>query len=135
MENDIKFIKKRGIIGAIIVLLMMVTLWFTLRGWFRPGRYDEFARCIAGTGTQVYVKSWCDDCVAQLSLFGGSARLLPQVECSTSTGTIKKSCTDLKIETFPTWQFAYGDAEESVLSLDEIAARTGCQLDTASGGE
>lgn len=114
--------------GIGVVALMCVTTWFTLRGWFSGGPYDDFAGCVAGSGARLYTVKWCEACRDQVAAFGSSARLLTTVDCSTITGTVSESCRRDGIEEFPTWEFTYGSPVTGNLSFDEISQRTGCQI-------
>lgn len=99
--------------------------------WYsnRPGQYDTFASCIADAGAKFYGAFWCPHCQAQKALFGKSSKKLPYVECSLPSGQGQtQACTDKKIESYPTWDFADGTRHVGELSLSELASTTKCVL-------
>ncbi len=90
--------------------------------------YDALASCVADKGVKFFGAFWCPHCQEQKKLFGGSAKFLPYVECSTpDTQGQTPVCKEAKIESYPTWQFADGTRKSSVLSPSELAEITGCQ--------
>lgn len=121
------------------VVILVIVLFAGLIGarfWSdsRPGEYDAFAQCITDKGATFYGAFWCPHCQAQKRLFGGSADLLPYVECSMPDGqTQKPECTEKGIKSYPTWVFP--DGQDPLLgeqSFEELAERTGCELPATS---
>src|SRR5262245_50308877 len=106
-KNNIKIF-----VIVVIVLVLGVLATVLLRGSgspVGPGTYDAFAQCLKDKGAVFYGAFWCPHCQAQKKLFGSSASLLPYVECSTLDGNAQTAvCTDKKIASYPTWEFADG---------------------------
>jgi hypothetical protein len=75
-------------------------------------QYDmpAFAQCLKDNNATFYGAFWCPHCAATKKLFGTEAvKKLPYVECSTPDGRGQLPvCTDKKIESYPTWEFADG---------------------------
>ncbi len=100
----------------------------------KPGKYDDFAKCIKDKGVQFYGAFWCPHCQAQKARFGKSAQYLPYVECSTPDGQGQTQvCKDHGIVTYPTWFFPSGSSTtpERVTGeqeLTDLAAKTSCVL-------
>ena len=89
-----------------------------------PGEYDDFARCLADEGVTMYGTDWCQYCQAQKQSFGNSFRYVHYVNCDLNP----TACDLAGVEGYPTWVFPEGPAASGVQDLDELAARTGCEL-------
>lgn len=93
------------------------------------GAYDEFAQCIADSGTIFYGAYWCSHCTDQKELFGASAKKLPYVECSLPGGNGQTAlCRERGIDAYPTWVFPDGTKQSRTFSFEELAALTGCAI-------
>jgi thiol-disulfide isomerase/thioredoxin len=110
-------------LAAIGVIVLVV------QAYGKPGKYDQFARCLTDKGAKFYGAFWCSHCQAQKRMFGRSAKLLPYVECSTPDGKGKLAvCKDKGIEGYPTWDFADGDRKSGEVPLAELSIKTNCPL-------
>ncbi len=118
------------VVGALVVIL--VGAYFLSRipsGGVETGKYTEFAQCIKDSGATFYGAFWCPHCKAQKEQFGDAVKLLPYTECSNPDGQSQNAlCTEKGITTYPTWVFADGTRESGTLSMEELAAKTGCAL-------
>ncbi len=93
------------------------------------GAKEEFAACLTEKGAKFYGAFWCPHCNDQKALFGSAAKSLPYIECSTPDGSGQlQACRDAQIGGYPTWRFDDGSEVMRVLSLEELAGRTGCTL-------
>lgn len=102
---------------------------FLLSACARDERMDAFAQCLGDKGAVFYGAFWCPHCQNQKKLFGKSQDLLPYVECSTPDGKEQlQSCKDQEITSYPTWRFADGSELRGEVSLEDLAAKTECQL-------
>lgn len=115
------------------VLVIILILVGIVRMSSPKAVYNTFAQCIKDSGAEFYGAFWCPHCREQKQLFGGSASLLPYIECSTSDASGQlQVCKDKKIEQYPTWFFASNTATTTriteVLSLEQIAEITSCPL-------
>lgn len=87
----------------------------------------QFAQCLKNEGAIFYGAFWCPHCKAQKALFGDAESALPYVECSMPDGNSQTEiCKTMKIESYPTWEFKNGIRTSGVLSLAELAEKTGC---------
>ncbi len=123
-----KDLKKWGIIAIIIIVLVALGyVWFVQAS--KPGKLDDFAKCLKDSGAKFYGAFWCPHCQDQKEAFGSSKKYLPYIECSTtdSNGQLKV-CSDAKVEAYPTWEFKDGAREEGELSLQKLAEKTGCVI-------
>ncbi|MFA7245473.1 MAG: thioredoxin domain-containing protein [Candidatus Magasanikbacteria bacterium] len=114
---------------SIIIIILSIAIYSLVSYNQKPGKLDEFAKCLQDKGAVFYGAFWCSHCNAQKETFGKSAKYLPYVECSTvdSNGQLPV-CTNQKIEGYPTWIFADGSRQSGELSLQELAEKTSCQL-------
>ena len=89
---------------------------------------ETLAQCLADRGATLYSAHWCGYCRRQAELFGPAAfARVPHVECepSSTRGQVDE-CLNMRIESYPTWVFANGSRNEGLMSLEELAAATGC---------
>lgn len=90
---------------------------------------DEFAKCLTDKGAKFYGAYWCGHCKNQKELFGNSLQYVNYIECAdTETGEWKENCTNAQITAVPTWEFADGERELGVQSLEKLAQISGCPL-------
>jgi thiol-disulfide isomerase/thioredoxin len=126
--------KNKNIYYLVGVVLLAILLAFVLSFFNKaenvgPGQYDTLATCIKDSGAKFYGAFWCPHCREQKKIFGNSAKLLPYEECSTpdANGQLPV-CKDLKIEGYPTWIFKDGSRESRLMSTQELATRTSCDI-------
>jgi hypothetical protein len=101
-----------------------------------PGAHDEFAQCLEEKGAIFYGAFWCPHCNDQKSLFGNSVQHLPYTECSTPDGKSQlQRCVDEDISSYPTWKFADGSVQNGVMTLEQLATKTGCSLEAPTPTE
>ncbi len=124
------------IIGTIIIALLAggaVFFFGTVQNPTAPGKLDAFAQCIANSGATFYGAFWCPHCQNQKKMFGSSAKLLPYVECSTPDGNGQlQVCIDKGVKSYPTWEFPDGSTTTGEVALQDLAAKTNCQLPDSS---
>ena len=89
-----------------------------------------FGMCLAREGAIFYGASWCPQCRAQEKLLGSGSQYVHYVECSADGGRDKtQECQDAGISGYPTWVFPDGSRQQGRLSVETLAARSGCPLD------
>lgn len=117
----------------LIIIIAVVAIGITVFFWWsensKPGKLDDFARCLKDKEVIFYGAFWCPHCQNQKSLFGNSQKYLPYVECSTpdSNGQLPE-CSQANVQAYPTWQFPDGSKQEGELTLQTLAEKSGCQL-------
>ncbi|MDP3953733.1 MAG: hypothetical protein Q8P99_02855 [bacterium] len=95
----------------------------------QPGPLDTFAKCLGDQESTFYGAYWCPACNQQKTLFGKSQQHLPYVECSEpGSRDQNETCIEAGIQAYPTWEFANGERIEGVLSPEQLAQLTTCQL-------
>jgi len=117
-------IRVGSITALAAVILLAVYTWAPA-----PTRYSEYAARLAHyltqSGVVMYGAYWCPHCQEQKAMFGPAARLLPYVECDPrGIGAQPDRCRARGIRVYPTWEF-HGQLEEGVLTIDELAQRSG----------
>lgn len=123
-------------IYIIVSLVILGFIIFVLVSPGKPGKYDDFAKCINDTKTVTFFGAfWCPHCQAQKARFGKSAKYLPYVECSTPDGRGQlQICKDKNVITYPTWEFGASSVIASTtlitgeIELVELAEKTSCVL-------
>lgn len=131
MDNNAKiFLSVVGLLVLGVITTVMLRGGVTPPG---PGKYDEFAKCLADKGAVFYGAFWCSHCQAQKKLFGSSQKLLPYVECSTADGRGQNQiCIDKNISSYPTWHLQDGtlipNENGAGVTLETLAEKTSCVL-------
>ena len=119
-------ISKTAFISWGIIVLMISLLIYN---HYRPGQYDDFAKCLDEKNALFYGAIWCPACKQQKELFGKSSQYLPYIECAIpGSRELVTACKNANIEAFPTWTFSNGERIEGVLSVSELAKKTGCEI-------
>lgn len=114
---------------AIAIVAVALVGWGILALDQQSTKLDGFASCIKDSGATFYGAFWCPHCQEQKAMFKKSSRLLPYHECSTPDGKGQtQECTDLGVQSYPTWVFKDGSKEEGVLSLSMLAEKTSCTV-------
>lgn len=122
MRTQTKFI-------IFIVLVVFLIGGFGVYASFKPGKLDDFAKCLNDSGAKFYGTFWCSHCQAQKKEFGKSAQYLPYIECSTPDGQSQLDiCKNANIEGYPTWVFADGSRQSGELPLETLRDKTQCVL-------
>ena len=110
--------RKYYTIGAVISVILLAIVGFSIYSVSKPGSYDDFAKCLTEKGAVMYgAMDWCKYTQAQKAMFGNSFRHINYHEYDKLPG-IKKT---------PTWVIN-GAWHENVQSFDKLAALTGCKL-------
>lgn len=121
----------RIMLFAVIMLAIIVGMRVIEGAAATSQKYDGVAQCIADKGAKFYGAFWCPRCQAQKRKFGGAAKYLPYVECSTADGKgITQVCVDNNATKWPTWVFADGSRLNGAQSVSALAEKTQCSLDT-----
>ena len=122
------FDNKKAVAVLMGIAILAIALYVIARPR-TPGKLDSFATCIKEKSAVFYGAFWCPHCANQKAMFGGSAGLLPYTECSTPDGRGQlRVCTDKDVKGYPTWIFGDGSREAGEVSLEKLAAKTGCEL-------
>jgi len=117
------------VIGIVLVVVVGIPMGYWAWYMGQPGKYDTFASCLSDQGAKFYGAFWCPHCQEQKARFGKSEKLLPYVECSEPSGKGQlQVCTDARVESYPTWEFADGSRLSGTQSLEALAEKTGCAL-------
>ncbi len=124
----------KNISYIIIGLLVLGGIVWLVMTPGKPGKYDDFAKCIKDSGAQFYGAFWCPHCQAQKARFGKSAKYLPYIECSTPDGQSQlQICKDHGITSYPTWFFPNSSTStperiNTEMELVDLAEKTSCTL-------
>lgn len=87
-----------------------------------------FAECLTEKGAEMYGAYWCVACKRQKGLFGKEAlKKINYIECDAKGPNGNPDlCAAKNILSFPTWIFADGSMNSEVMTLAELAEKTGC---------
>ena len=106
------------IIGAVIGVLVLSILAYSVYSINKSGPYDSFAKCLAEKGAVMYgAMDWCKYTQGQKAMFGKSFKYINYHEFQELPG-IKKT---------PTWVIN-GKWYENVQPFEKLSALTGCKI-------
>ena len=106
-------------IGLTIILLVLSISNYLKK----PGRYDDFAKCLTEKGAIIYGNDFCSYTNQQLNFFGKSSKYLNYVKCIENT----KLCDDKGVQKTPTWEIK-GEMHPGVQTFEKLSAVTGCEI-------
>jgi len=110
-------------------IVVIVLIGFVATKESVPAVYDEFAQCLADSGTKMFGAWWCPHCTSQKELFGKSFDKVNYIECSSpGSQSMIKFCKDAGIEGYPTWEFSDGSRLSGERSLEELGEKSGCEV-------
>lgn len=119
---------KRGSIHKIIFSILLILSLF-LVGCSSSAEIDDFSTCLTENGVLMYGTFWCPHCISQKNLFGKSFDRITYIECSLPNGQGQTEfCTQMGIESYPTWEFADGSRVTGEMSFEELGEKSGCVL-------
>jgi len=127
-EKTKKLVKK-VIIYSVIILIIAAIVYIPISSSKKPGKYDEFAKCLTEKGLKFYGSFQCPACARQKELFGKSMKYVNYVECGPLSGPQNQVCKDANVKVYPTW-ILEDEIREGVLQLDELAQWSSCSLAT-----
>jgi len=122
---------KKSTIYFIILTLVIISIMVVFKSLKNSAgeEYNEFAQCLTDNGVKMFGAFWCSHCQNQKKLFGASWNKINYIECSTPDGNSQNQiCIDEKIQSYPTWEFEDKSRVNGELTLQELSARSGCQL-------
>jgi thiol-disulfide isomerase/thioredoxin len=123
---------KNGVVIFWLVLLALIVsgIGVSFVADRTPSKLDGFAQCLTEKGVVFYGAFWCPHCQKTKAMFGGSAKFLPYVECSTADGQGQtEACKQKDIKSYPTWVFQNSTTTlTGERTLQEISELSGCPL-------
>ena len=126
-EKNKKLIKKI-FIYFIIIIIIAILIYIPVNNSKKPGKYDDFAKCLTEKGAKEYGAFWCPNCARQKELFGKSFKYVTYIECDArGSNPQPELCQEKKIKGYPTWEYN-GTFIEGTQSLEELSNITGCAL-------
>jgi len=125
--------QSRGSARRTIMTALLIVAAFALAAYLgyrkRIGRLEAFAQCLSARQAKMYGAYWCPHCADQKEMFGRSFRYVAYIECGIPGSRDEaKSCVDVGVKHFPTWQFGDGERREGTQPLQALGEKTGCRL-------
>jgi|SRR3989344_1363034 len=126
-EKNKKLVKKI-LTYSIIIIVIAILIYIPVNNSKKPGKYDDFAKCLTEKGAKEYGAFWCPNCARQKELFGKSFKYVDYVECDARGNNPQPElCKEKKIKGYPTWEYN-GTFIEGTQSLEELSSMTGCTI-------
>jgi glutaredoxin len=85
---------------------------------------DNFAKCLAEKGVELYVSKTCPHCARQKEMFSSSLQYLKYFDCLDNP----EICIKKGVEVVPTWILPNGEKLLGVQSLEILSQKTECKL-------
>lgn len=128
-KTDVHSGKKKKLnvrLYAVIVILVLIVLflsWTFISNSKKPGKYDDFAKCLTEKGAVIYGNDFCEYTRKEMNFFGKSSKYLNYIKCINN----KALCDSKGVKLTPTWEIN-GEMHEQVQTLERLAYLTGCKL-------
>ena len=118
--------KKSYAITIIVILVIIALFYYSVK---KPGKYDEFAKCLSNKDAKMWGAYWCSHCAEQKRIFGKSFEFVKYIECGVPGDTSKQTeiCSREGIRSYPTWEID-GERIEKVMEIGELSSLTGCKI-------
>lgn len=115
--------------GAAALVVIGLIVFATLQT-SAPSPYERFVQCLTDKGVKMFGAWWCPHCQNQKKLFEGAFEKINYIECSLPNRQMNQTCRDAGIEGYPTWEFADGSRVSGETTLQTLAEKTACELQT-----
>ena len=127
-EKNKKTVKKVVIYGVLIIIIVGI-FYIVNSNAKKPGKYDDFAKCLTDKGAIFYGSFQCSACAAQKELFGKSMKYVNYVECGPLGGPQNQVCRDVNVKVYPTWNINNNQVT-GVQGLQTLSSLTNCTLNS-----
>jgi len=114
------------VLGLAILAVVLLLIWGQNSSNPKNPALDSFAQCLKEKKVTMYGAEWCKFCNRQKQLFGSAFESVPYVECPKQP----RECLVKGVNGYPTWIFPDGEKAEGLQSLEELAEKSGCVLQT-----
>jgi thioredoxin-related protein len=115
----------------IITFFLILTVFVVSCNNNKYTNLDSFSKCLNENNVKFYGAWWCPHCQDDKKLFGSSIENINYIECQTPDRQDTPVCLAANITAYPTWVFKDGTKNEGYMSLEQLAAKTGCNLAVA----
>ncbi|MFH1257727.1 MAG: hypothetical protein ABIG96_06880 [Candidatus Micrarchaeota archaeon] len=113
---------------ALLVIFIVIGFYFVTYA-SAPGEHDAFAQCLSSKDATMYGAYWCSHCKNTKLEFGKSWKYINYVECDAAGPNGNPDLCRLKgVTGYPTWEIAGMMQQGGEMSLDNLAAISGCPL-------
>ena len=119
---DKKKLKKYILLAILIIAVIIFSSTFYIRAQ-KPGRYDDFAKCLTEKDAIIYGNDFCHFTNNQLNLFGKSEKYLKYVKCVEN----QELCDSKGVKITPTWEIN-GKTYSGEQSFEKLSELTGCKI-------
>ena len=121
---------RNWIIFILLIFIIVGGVYYFTNKEVEPGKYDEFAKCLTTNGAKMYGAFWCPHCQKEKEEFGKSWQYINYIECSNPDRSQTQICTAAGVNSYPTWEFLDKSRLEGFISLQELAKKTNCTINT-----
>ena len=108
----------------LIIALIIIFSVLTINSYAKkPGKYDDFAKCLTEKGAVIYGNDFCSYTRNQMGFFGKSKKYLSYVKCIDN----KELCDSKGVEVTPTWEIN-GEMYPQVQTFEKLTLLSGCEI-------
>lgn len=122
-EKKRKINIKKYIIISLFLLIIFFSILTITSYMKKPGKYDDFARCLTEKGAVIYGNDYCQYTTRQLGMFGKSSKYLNYIKCIDN----EQLCNEKNVKITPTWEIK-GEMYEQVQSFEKLSEMSGCKI-------
>ncbi len=115
-------IKKYLLLGIFLVVIILLFATFYIKS-LKPGKYDDFAKCLTEKGAVMYGNDFCSYTTQQRNGFGKSQKYLNYVKCIDN----EELCNSKGVKITPTWEIN-NVTYEGVQGFEKLSTLTGCEV-------
>ena len=122
--------RKKILFTLIILIVVGGVLYYGISTNAKPGKYDDFAKCLTEKGVKEYGAFWCPKCAEQKKMFGKSFKYVTYVECDARGNNAQPElCREKGITGYPTWEIE-NKLIPGIQSLENLARESSCNLNS-----
>ena len=123
IKTKSKKFSKKITISIIALIVLAIIAYSSIAYYTKPGKYDDFAKCLTEKSFKMYGADWCPNCKKQKNIFGKSFKYVDYIECTKQ----KEDCAQAEITGYPTW--IYNEEKYiGVQSLSRLSSVSECAL-------
>jgi len=113
---------KKYLIFTLIALILIFASSTIYSNFKKPGKYDDFTKCLTDKGAIMYGNTYCSYTGKQLNFFGKSGKYLNYVKCAEN----QELCDTKGVRTTPTWEIN-GEMYPQIQTFEQLSELTGCE--------
>ncbi len=125
-----KKLTKKIIFLSLTLIIIGSLIYLGIVNAKKPGKYDNFAKCLTEKNIKEYGAFWCQNCAEQKKLFGKSFKYVNYIECDPRGDNAQSElCQQENITGYPTWSIN-NTKYPGIRSLEDLSELSDCNLNS-----